>query len=667
MTIGALVALTSLNLTNILVGEYNVVARTWTISGATAATPIVVTSTGHGVPLGRVVHGIVSGVVGMTEANGTWILTPLDANTFSLTTLSAQGIPANSVGENAYVSGGQIQTAFPDYSILLGRRNLQLATGAASPRIVFIPTVGRAWGMEPYGGANPNILPAVYPNVRGSLEQQAMTLSPQLATEFPTFEVWVHGCAMDYGASAPSPDYADFDACQALVFALYSVLFDEVGGLPRAKVLREDWPSQKLDSGSMTQRGQMWMGVIEFQQGVTKFPAQFAPIGVSSQFTVEPVNPAVGDPITIIIPKPPGIASVDFTKATTSGGIFTDPPDWLTISCPTTGRSVQTSASSLVTGLGANAWRAHNVGGATGLGVENASENQYPTGQWTGSGWTAGVMTLTPGEPDPAGGSQAALFVSTGLDYGPFVEASVAGLVCSVWVMYGGSGTGNVGQWLFRDTPDAVYAFVSEATTSWARLDLSIGSAEASLWGYFENRADVEGAPGAGPGSFYAVFPQAETAAYPSSYVGGGNARAADVLSTTTPVAPSGLLLMTMVLAPNFADSEQGVDAPLLWFGSANQVLLQQASSKVAVMVADTIVLTSAALTWSRNQAITVTVSLDSTGALALTVSGATTGNGVTNASGVSPFTVGGTTYLLGTDDGAAESIDLQTVSFTTP
>ena len=102
-------------------------------------------------------------------------------------------------------------------------------------------------------------------------------------------------------AGAPSPDYADFDACQALAFALYSVFFDEVGGLPRARVLHEDWPSQMPDSGTMTQRGQVWRGIIELQQGVSKLPGQFAPIGVSGQFTVEPVNPASGDPIVITI------------------------------------------------------------------------------------------------------------------------------------------------------------------------------------------------------------------------------------------------------------------------------------------------------------------------------------------------------------------------------
>jgi hypothetical protein len=299
--IGALVALTSLNLTSVLVTEYDVVAKTWPITAATATTPITVTSAAHGVPLGRVVHGIVSGVEGETEANGLWVATPLDADTFALSTLSAQGEPAPSVGVNAYTTGGQLQCAFPEYAILLGRRNLALASAAATPRVIFIPCAARGWGFESYGGANPNILPAVYPNVRGSLEQQAMTLAPQIATQFPTFEVHIYGCAPDYGAAGPSPDYGDFDATQAIMWALYGVLFDETGGLPRCKVLRERWPSQEEGAGSMTQRGQHYAAIVEFQQGVTKVPGTFAPIGVTGQITVEPVNPASGDPVVITI------------------------------------------------------------------------------------------------------------------------------------------------------------------------------------------------------------------------------------------------------------------------------------------------------------------------------------------------------------------------------
>ena len=51
----------------------------------------------------------------------------------------------------------------------------------------------------------------------------------------------------------------------------------------------------------MTQRGQVWMGIVQFQQTATRVRGQFAPIGVSGQFTVEPVNPASGDPVVITI------------------------------------------------------------------------------------------------------------------------------------------------------------------------------------------------------------------------------------------------------------------------------------------------------------------------------------------------------------------------------
>jgi len=300
--ISGLVALTSLNLALVLFQDYAVVAKTWAITAATISTPIVVTSPAHGVPLGRVVHGIVSGAEGMTEANGLWILTPLDENTFSLTTLDAQGIVVPSVGANAYTGGGQIQTPFPEWSILLGRRNLMMAGAVASPRFVFIPTTGRGWNFEPYVGAAPNLTPATYPPARGSAQQQVMKLQPQFGTEYTTFEVWVFGCATNFGATTPDPDYADFDATQALAFALVGVLFDELGG--GFRILHEDWPSQMPESGVVTQRGQIWRGLFEFQQTATKAPGvpnQFAPIGVSAAMVVEPVNPGSGDPITITI------------------------------------------------------------------------------------------------------------------------------------------------------------------------------------------------------------------------------------------------------------------------------------------------------------------------------------------------------------------------------
>ncbi len=284
--IGALVSIISLNLTLSLIQDYGVVAGSLPITGATTGTPIAVMSPGHGVPPGRVVHGIVSGVVGMVEANGLWVLTPKDENSFTLSTFTAQGIATPSTGTNTYLSGGTIQYAFPDYAILLGRRNVALSSSVASPRVVFVPTNGKAWDLEPYGGVG---APAEAPPIRGSLEAQAERTEPQLATEFVTFEVTVSG-----SAKPPDPDFGDFDATQQIVHALYAVLFDATGPA-RARVLREGWPSQTKDAGPHTQRGQQWAGIIEMQEPVRRTPVSFVPIGTSIQMTVEPVNPLVPD------------------------------------------------------------------------------------------------------------------------------------------------------------------------------------------------------------------------------------------------------------------------------------------------------------------------------------------------------------------------------------
>jgi len=72
------------------------------ISNATNASPIVITSTGHGLITGASIA--VSGVNGNTAANGTWIITTIDANTFSLN---------GSVGNGTYTSGGTWSSTGP--------------------------------------------------------------------------------------------------------------------------------------------------------------------------------------------------------------------------------------------------------------------------------------------------------------------------------------------------------------------------------------------------------------------------------------------------------------------------------------------------------------------------------------------------------------------------
>ena len=71
------------------------------ISGATNATPIVVTATAHGFANGDRV--IIGGVGGNTAANGHFTIANVAANTFELTTVTAG---ANVAGNGAYTSGG---------------------------------------------------------------------------------------------------------------------------------------------------------------------------------------------------------------------------------------------------------------------------------------------------------------------------------------------------------------------------------------------------------------------------------------------------------------------------------------------------------------------------------------------------------------------------------
>lgn len=65
------------------------------ITGATEADPVVITSTAHGLATKDMVH--ISGVLGNRTANGTFRITKVDANSFSLD---------NTSGSGSYTSGG---------------------------------------------------------------------------------------------------------------------------------------------------------------------------------------------------------------------------------------------------------------------------------------------------------------------------------------------------------------------------------------------------------------------------------------------------------------------------------------------------------------------------------------------------------------------------------
>jgi uncharacterized protein DUF2586/ubiquitin-activating enzyme E1-like protein len=81
-------------------GFFNGADRTTvTVTGATNATPTVITATAHGLLTGSIVT--IAGVGGNTGANGTWKVTVLSSDTFS--------IPVDTTGGSSFSTGGTVQ------------------------------------------------------------------------------------------------------------------------------------------------------------------------------------------------------------------------------------------------------------------------------------------------------------------------------------------------------------------------------------------------------------------------------------------------------------------------------------------------------------------------------------------------------------------------------
>lgn len=87
----------------------SVVASKLAVTGATNATPIVVTTAPHGLEDQAIVT--ISGVVGNTAANGTFQVDVLSATTMALKTLADYA--TNVAGNGAYTSGGTLETTSP--------------------------------------------------------------------------------------------------------------------------------------------------------------------------------------------------------------------------------------------------------------------------------------------------------------------------------------------------------------------------------------------------------------------------------------------------------------------------------------------------------------------------------------------------------------------------
>ncbi len=334
-------------------------------------------------------------------------------------------------------------------------------------------------------------------------------------------------------------------------------------------------------------------------------------------------------------------------------------PAWMAITCATTNRSTQTGAATIVTGLGANAARARNAGGGTGLSVERAAtnlavqSNAIDSLPWASIG---GVVINANAAVSPDGASNADeidISVGTGRYQTPAGNDGSVTVRASIW----GKQSAGANTHILEGSQDASGPVPMVLTTAWQRFETTLAASATN--GHF-----IINSSGSKKG--YYAHAQTETGKYPTSVfptTTASRARAADVLSVAAPknVAPGGFFNLDMTVAPNYTQAEQAADHNLVYFDANNRVYIEQSTHKVILRIGGSNILSSA-LTWARETPIRIRAQHTRHGRR-LVITGASSGNGDSGLQSASAaMTLPATSYLMGGSSGAEECADLQTL-----
>lgn len=349
---------------------------------------------------------------------------------------------------------------------------------------------------------------------------------------------------------------------------------------------------------------------------------------------------------------------------------------WLSIECPTSDRTSQSSVSSLVTGYGPNAARPRDAGKGLGLSIESKRTNKISYSDAWGAGtspvddpdpgWVKSSMSST-AALGPAALSMAAVFNSDGSQQSSYVSGLPVGFA-SAWLK--GAGTG-VPFARFVVDPDADSKWdklVDVTETGWRRY----GIAGASGYCRLETRGDGDGVPVAitEPTTITAYGAQLEAGvAYPSSYIptqNFGRTREADKLYVNAPavVAPSGYFHVKIRFAPNYASGETTAsEHDLLYIDASNRLYLRFLDGKIVLRLGGQD-LESLPTTWQREQEITVEA-IHSPTERRLRVTGVSPSD-LADVPG-EPIPLAKPFYILGNDTGPQECADLRYLGFFPP
>ena len=363
-------------------------------------------------------------------------------------------------------------------------------------------------------------------------------------------------------------------------------------------------------------------------------------------------------------------ASLSWTAAPPGSSGVLSMPSWITYECATANTTAQTGPATLNTGFSANDARGFSRDGtAWGLLVEPGATNlitEINLGDGTAGGGTPTITSAT----DPSGASSQCQIEDDDVseverqDLAATAAASSTTHALSAWGRFVSAGTATSATFLCDHDVGSNVPRLTIATTE-------------TTWGLF---SDVDTTPEgisttecvayatsttvvAQTGTAAWAFPMLEERAYPTSFIDG--TRAAGTL-TVDPnvVSRDGYLDLTFRAAPLFASTEVSTETVLLYVSSTNKLVWDGTSKRLELTI-DNVTIASEALTFSRDQALTVTVQHLSTG-VALTVSGATSGNGTTTGEAQDALPAGDI-YLLSDDSGADEAFSLQLVRSNRP
>jgi len=280
-----LVTLVSLDVVSSLVGA-GYTTRTLPITDASNTSPIVLTcASPHGFSTTWPIHIVISGALGNTNANGTWIAVPTDDTHLALYTMAPDGTQSPVAGSGAYAGGATVSMALTDGRILMGRQHVKERSSA--PRIVFIP-VRSKWG--PKSVYNRSQVQG-YPSAEVRLQNQIRSLR----TETTDFEVHVWGVAIP-----PDPEGGDFDATQVLYQQVIRTLHHLAMG--NYNITDGTFTDQQPSGTQLVKTGHEFVFGVTFDTPILDILLPYAPPGTAPG----PVIPTSSDGPGVYLQNPGG-------------------------------------------------------------------------------------------------------------------------------------------------------------------------------------------------------------------------------------------------------------------------------------------------------------------------------------------------------------------------